>query len=135
MEKLNAKRQKTDPLADEIIKNIFVSTDPAIINSFYHSIQRTSQLLPENLPEEVKSYFELGETLPDWADPVLLQHAEQFYIEHGGIIALILCAKSLPECYACANGVQVLYRTGRLSEHNGSLDAFTRRVAETELWV
>ena len=134
-DKLDAKRQKADPLADEIIKNIFASTDPAVINSFYHSIQRTSQLLPDNLPDEVKDYFKLGESLPDWADPVLLQHAEQFYIEHGGIIAMVLCAKSLPECYACASGVQVLYRTGRLSEHNGSLDAFTRRVAETAQFI
>jgi len=134
-DELTAKRQKTDPVADAIIKSIFASTDPAIINSFYHSIQRTSQLLPDNLPANVKEYFEMGETLPDWSDPILLQHAESFYIEHGGIIALILCAKSLPECYACANGVQVLYRTGRLSEHNGSLDAFTRRVAETAQFI
>jgi len=134
-DELTAKRQKTDPLADDIIKSIFASSDPAIVNSFYHSIQRTSQLLPDNLPENVKEYFKMGETLPDWADPILLKHAEDFYIEHGGIIALILCAKSLPECYACANGVQVLYQTGRLSEHNGSLDAFTRRVAETAQFI
>jgi len=132
---LEAKRQRQDPLADEIIKKIFENTDPLAVNTFYKSIHRTNESLPDDLPDFLKEYFKTGEQLPDWADPILLKRAEEFYIDHGDIIALVLCAKSLPECYACAKGAKVLYETGRLSEKNGSLNSFTRRVAETAQFI
>jgi ER-bound oxygenase mpaB/B'/Rubber oxygenase, catalytic domain len=132
---LESKRLVTDPEADETIRKIFESSDPSQINNFYASIQRTTTELPADLPDYLKSYFEQASTLPPWANPALISRAEQFYITHGGMIALVLCAKSLPECYACAKGAKVLFETGRLSEKNGSLQAFTRRIAETAQFV
>lgn len=132
---LEAKRKRQDEEADKIIKKIFSSGNPEDINSFYGMIQRTAVVLPPQLPKYLKDYFAKGEKLPDWADETLIKKGREFYIEHGPMIAMVLCAKSLPECYACANGAKVLYETGRLSEHNGSLNAFTRRIAETAQFI
>ncbi len=132
---LASKRLRTDKLADDAIEQLFASDNPAHINSFYNGIQRNSSALPDDLPAYLKDYFNQNETLPSWANPVLIKQAENFFLEHGELISLVLCAKSLPECYACANGAMVLYQTGRLSEHNGSLTAFTRRIAETAQFV
>lgn len=132
---LASKRLRTDELADNTIKTLFATDNPAHINSFYSSIQRNSDRLPDDLPDYLKNYFNQNETLPVWANPVLIKQAEKFFLAHGELISLVLCAKSLPECYACANGAMVLYETGRMSEHNGSLSAFTRRIAETAQFV
>jgi hypothetical protein len=132
---LASKRLRTDELADNTIKTLFATDNPAHINSFYSSIQRNSDRLPDDLPDYLKTYFNQNETLPVWANPVLIKQAEKFFLAHGELISLVLCAKSLPECYACANGAMVLYETGRMSEHNGSLSAFTRRIAETAQFV
>ncbi len=130
-----AKRQQQDPRADALIGKLFASKNALHLNKFYEAIQRTSTELPEELPEDIKAYFEEGDRLPEWANQDLIKRGEEFYIEHGGMIALVLCAKSLPECYACANGAMVLYKTCRLSEQNGSLNAFTRRIAETAQFI
>lgn len=132
---LNEKRFKSDDLADQTIKQIFSSTDPEHINAFYGVIQRNSDEIPEKLPAFIKNYFKDHSDLPSWASPYMLKKAEDFYATHGGMIALVLCVKSLPECYACAKGAHVLYNTGRLSEKNGSLDPFTRRIAETAQFI
>lgn len=132
---LKAKRLKQDAEADEIIKQIFSSGNPEDINTFYSMIQRTAVALPPSLPSYLKDFFAQGERLPEWADKTLIKKGQEFYIEHGAMIAMVLCAKSLPECYACANGAMVLAKTGRLSEQNGSLNAFTRRIAETAQFI
>ncbi len=132
---LESKRNVQDKEADEVIAKIFDKSNPEAINSFYHYIHRTSETLPDDLPDYIKNYFNNNVALPEWTNPLLLKKAEEFYMDHGGIISLVLCTKSLPECYACAKGAQVLYETGRLSEKNGSLQAFTRRIAETSQFI
>jgi hypothetical protein len=64
-----------------------------------------------------------------------LPWGEKVYLKHGGSIAFLLMFKSLPECYSCAKGAEVLFRTGRLNEQHGTLDVFSRRIAETAQFV
>jgi len=48
---------------------------------------------------------------------------------------MLLNVSSLPMCYACAKGAQVLYETGRLLSHGGSIDPLARRLMETAQMV
>ena len=61
--------------------------------------------------------------------------AADVFRQHGPKILLILLCKSLPTCYTCWRGAKVLYQTGRLKVHDGSLDAFSRRLMETAQFV
>ena len=87
-------------------------------------------LLPKS-----KTHFQKTSILPEWADEDLIALGQQVYIRHGVWISVLLTFKSLPECYACAKGAEVLFRTGRLNEQNGSLETFSRRIAETAQFV
>ncbi len=134
-ELLTSKRQVTDPLADSVVQIIMDRKEEPEINHMFRSIVEDSEQLPDNAPYEVKNYFQTTSVLPEWADPDLITLGQQVYIRHGVWISILLTFKSLPECYACAKGAEVLYRTGRLNEQHGSLDTFSRRIAETAQFV
>lgn len=132
---LQEKRRVTDPLADQLVNEIMEKKEERKVNHLFQSIIHDTDVLPEDSPEELKMYFNETEKLPAWADEDLIDLGQQVYIRHGVWISLLLCYKSLPECYACAKGAEVLYRTGRLNEHDGSLKVFNRRIAETAQFV
>ncbi|MEM6829347.1 MAG: oxygenase MpaB family protein [Bacteroidota bacterium] len=132
---LNSKRQVTDPLADEVVRSIMQGHEKPEVNHLFQSIVGDDDQLPDSAPQEIKDYFQTTSILPEWADADLIKLGQQVYIRHGVWISLLLTFKSLPECYACAKGAEVLYRTGRLNEHHGSLNTFSRRIAETAQFV
>ena len=132
---LESKRQVTDPLADSVVMSIMEGKEKADVNHLFQSIVHDGEKLPHDAPEEVKEYFRKTSILPEWADRDLIALGQQVYIRHGVWISVLLTFKSLPECYACAKGAEVLYRTGRLNEEDGSLTTFSRRIAETAQFV
>ncbi|WP_420147117.1 oxygenase MpaB family protein [Spirosoma sp.] len=132
---LESKRQRTDPLADNVVDQIMERHQQGEINRLFSIIVQDDGTLPPDLPPEVRDYFEKTADLPPWADKDLMALGQQMYIRHGVLIGVLLSFKSLPECYACAKGAMVLYMTGRLNEHNGSYNAFSRRIAETAEFV
>jgi hypothetical protein len=134
-EKLDSKRAHMDPLADQTVAIIMAKQESAEINHLFQSIVKDSEQLPPTAPKELHDYFEESAKLPDWADPDLIALGQQIYLRHGIWIGLLLCYKSLPECYACARGAEVLHKTARLNEKHGSLEAYSRRIAETALFV
>ncbi len=132
---LKKQRQFTDPLADQLVDEIMRERELSKVNHLFGLMKNDGDRLSADAPPELKAYFQKTSQLPDWADPRLLKLGQQIYIRHGVWISLMLSYKSLPECYACAKGVEVLYHTGRLNEHHGSLNAFYRRIAETAQFV
>ncbi len=132
---LESKRQVTDPLADKVVLAIMEGKEKAEVNHLFQSIVHDDQQLPDGAPTEIKDYFRETSILPPWADQDLIALGQQVYIRHGVWISMLLTFKSLPECYACAKGAEVLFRTGRLNEENGSLNTFSRRIAETAQFV
>jgi hypothetical protein len=109
--------------------------EKARVNHMFEHIVRDRDRLPADAPEELKEYFAKTAVLPEWADPDLIALGQQIYIRHGIWISLLLSYKSLPECYACAKGAEVLHRTARLNEQHGSMDTYSRRIAETARFV
>lgn len=133
---LQSKRKICDPIADRAVAKIIEQNSIGAINTLMRNISHNNDTINmEGLPDEVVTYFKQTEHLPDWADEKLIKEGEEVYLKHAGSIAFLLCFKSLPECYVCAKGSMVLYYTGRLNEHKGSLDAFTRRIVETAQFV
>lgn len=132
---LEEKRNHTDPLADEVVAAIMKKNELAQVNQLFQLFVDDNDRLPDSAPQEIKDYFKDTAKLPSWADPDLIALGQQVYIRHGVWISLLLSYKSLPECYACAKGAEVLYHTARLNERHGSLNAYSRRIAETAQFV
>ena len=132
---LESKRHRTDPVADDVIKQIIDRGQKDQVNRLFSIIVNDDGSLPADLPTEVRDYFKKTASLPPWADKDLMALGQQIYIRHGILISLLLSFKSLPECYACAKGAMVLFHTARLNEQNGSMDAYSRRIAETAQFV
>lgn len=132
---LEEKRNHTDPVADAVVATIMRKNELAQVNQLFQLFVDDNDKLPDSAPQEIKDYFKDTAKLPSWADPDLIALGQQVYIRHGVWISLLLSYKSLPECYACAKGAEVLYHTARLNEQHGSLDAYSRRIAETAQFV
>jgi len=132
---LEKKRKLTDDLADNTVLKIMEKREVAQINHLFQMITRDDNHLSADAPPEIKEYFRKTAVLPEWADQDLIDLGQQIYIRHGIWISLLLSNKSLPECYACAKGAEVLHRTARLNEEQGSMNTFSRRIAETAQFV
>lgn len=132
---LEEKRNHTDPVADGVVATIMKKNELGQVNHLFKLFVDDNDQLPDSAPQEIKDYFKETATLPSWADPDLIALGQQVYIRHGVWISLLLSYKSLPECYSCAKGAEVLFHTARLNEHHGSLDAYSRRIAETAQFV
>jgi hypothetical protein len=135
MKQLNAKRLIADPVGDEVIAKIMTGDDRSILNNLFDALQKNSDTVPESSPDFIKEYFALKTNLPEWADQKKIALGQKFFLEYGSEISMMLFCKSLPQCYACKKGAQVMYKTERFVEKNGSFDTFTKRLVETAQFV
>jgi hypothetical protein len=125
---LDSMRQVTDPLADAAVGEVFAKGEVGAVNALLRDLMANDQVVPDQLPKSTKDYFESAH-LPDWVDVAKLLQAQEFFAGHGPTICVAMLFSSLPMCYACAKGVQVLHLTARLQS-----DA-KRRIAETSQLV
>ena len=125
----------TDPLADNIVKKVIESGSLDEMRSVYQSLRENVDVNQQQLPEVIKGYFIETKGLVIYANQELIGVGEQVFVKYGPQISLCLLCKSLPEAYVCANGAKVLYTTGRMTEQNGNLNVFTRRLMETAQFV
>ncbi|MEM7035689.1 MAG: oxygenase MpaB family protein [Bacteroidota bacterium] len=132
---LESMRQHTDPLGDATIKSIMENGEEDIVNKIFSQLRMNVQLERDDVPDDLKEYFEKASVLPEWADMDLIAKGEQFFAEYGVETSLLLFYLSLPYAYSCSNGAKVLAATGRLEEFQGNLDKFTRRLMETAQFV
>ncbi len=122
---LDSMRQVTDPLADEAVSELFAQSEVEAVNSLMHELLRNDQLVPERFPPRIQQYLKETSQLPAWADTQKIKLAESLFSRHGILICAALFFSSLPTCYACGKGVQVLHLTARLETDP------KRRIAET----
>ena len=128
-------RQQTDPIADQVISKILDQGEEEGINELFNHLRNNEDLAQVEFPPYIQQYFETTRILPDWADPEKIAEGERVFAAHGPSICLLLLCKSLPEAYSAAKGAMVIYKTGRMTEHQGSLKIFTRRLMETSQFV
>ncbi len=122
---LELMRQAGDPLADNVISELFAGGEIASVNALMRNLIANEYPAPESLPSVVRGYLARSGDLPDWTDPKLIQAGEQVFWRYGPELILILYCYSLPFCYAGRNGVQALALTTRL------MSSPARRIAET----
>jgi len=127
-------RTQTDEIADAFVKRVIDEHEIGAVHKMFQTLITKDHVDYDKLPGFISEYFEMSKTLPDYADPKLLRAGQEVFRRHGPAMTMLLMFKSLPQSYACANGVQVLYSTGRLTTQKG-LAPFKRRLMETAQFV
>ncbi|MDW7690633.1 oxygenase MpaB family protein [Flammeovirgaceae bacterium SG7u.111] len=123
-------RTKGDPLADELISQIYSEVQAgATLRGFIASVSRNNEPLPNEFPSFISDFFENTKELPSWADPVKMKKGAGVFATNAQEIMSLLGYYSLPYCYAAANGAKVLW----LSERTKS-DTF-QRLLETAQFI
>jgi hypothetical protein len=137
-EALNQFRQATDPLADEVISKIITSGQEKQINNILMMVVKNNSLkkgmfssLGPDLSALLDNYFDASGKLPEWADKKLILEGQRQFELYGPEVFMLLNMSSLPMCYSCGNGAQVLYDTGRLMAMGNDVDPLSRRLMET----
>ncbi|MCB9751689.1 MAG: DUF2236 domain-containing protein [Myxococcales bacterium] len=128
-EYLNQLRATPDEEADACVRVILDSGRVEQVNALMRALTRNDAVVPEALPPAVARYFEQTAALPAWADPELILAGERLFCRYGLQMLQALLYRSLPECYAGADGAQVLHRSRRIT------DLTHQRVMETLQFV
>lgn len=135
---LDALRRVGDPLADDLVAEIFADGDvDAVRKLLRHLVDNEHPLLvvddadrlPPALMVHVERYFAMSDAaLPELA-PAIVEAGEKVFELHGPEVLMTLCCYSLPASYTAKKGVHVLAQTGRLESHP------KRRLIETTQMV
>jgi hypothetical protein len=78
---------------------------------------------------EVTDLMSAPVILPSWANVDTIREGQEFFKDHTALIMMALFFASLPACYACADGAQVISLTNDLMQHT------QRRLAETAQFI
>ncbi|QHT68310.1 DUF2236 domain-containing protein [Rhodocytophaga rosea] len=126
---LQAMREETDPVADQVIEHLFTKGELKNVNGWLTSLSDNNEALPADLPEPVRQYFEQTSQLLEWADRKQMHKGAVFFSKHVQAILSVLGSLSLPYCYAAADGAQVLYLSQRIRKDT------KKRLADTGQFV
>lgn len=129
IENLKEKRKNGDAHADSFISTILKTHELNELNIFFSRLVYNNQFNSSVIPKDFSDYINDNSKLPDWADYAKIELAQQTFTKIGPAFILSYFCKSLPECYACGQGAEILYKTGRLTQHT------RRRVAQTAQFV
>jgi hypothetical protein len=142
VEFLDRFRLVTDPLADNVVAAIIQSGQEQQINQILMLLMRNDSFRPgmfDSLGEKISAtldqYIRTSATLPEWANQKLISLGERVFGLYGPDIFMLLNVSSLPMCYCCGKGAQVLFDTGRLLAPTGNVDPLARRLMETAQMV
>lgn len=122
---LDAMREVADPLADELIDEVYALGQSDALNRHL----RFGAPLPADLQARLDVYLSSSQVRPPWANQQLIDTCEAFFDTHGIISSAILCCASLPECYLDQMDAPVLTSTTQLVKN------VERRILETSHMV
>lgn len=135
-------RNQTDPIADDTVAKIIASGEEQQINKVMMLMFQNDSFqkgmfasLGDEISQLLDEYIESTGTLPEWAELDKVRSGEKLFSLYGPEVFMLLNVSSLPLCYTCAKGAQVLYDTGRLLAHNNDIDPLARRLMETAQMV
>ena len=123
-------RYLCDPLGSDTVSALFAERGLAAANKAMADLVLNDQPAPEAMPACIRHYLFLSGRPPEWADPARIRARQEVFAERGPLILLSLVTASLAECYALADGVQVLHLTHRMDERH-----VYRRVYETAQFI
>ncbi len=132
----NATRQKGDPVACLVFNRLknAVNSDNSDRPYMIEFSNLTSQSM--EVREILKEYFDTNSKLPLWANHQLIHEGSSLFGLYGPQIVISLFCHALPACYSCANGAEVLVKTGKLVHGTKpGYPVFTSRIMETAQFV
>ncbi|MEP6715404.1 MAG: oxygenase MpaB family protein [Terriglobia bacterium] len=124
-DKLQPLRSVGDPLADDVVTELFADGGIASMNDLMRHFVANEYPVPASLPRVVQDYLEQSRDLPPWVDPAKIKAGEDVFWRFGPQLILVLTCYGLPFCYLGTNGAPVLAMTNRLVSNP------TRRIVET----
>lgn len=133
---LKEKSFQTDPLADQLVKDILQVHGQEAIKELFSQLTDNDDIIQnEKVKPEIRDYFNSNMELPDWADEEKIKIGQNLFELYGLEIAFLLNFRSLPLCYSSKSGSKVLFSTGRLSREKTNTNKLTRRLMETSQMV
>jgi hypothetical protein len=131
-QQLDALRGKTDPAAEAVVNQLFEHYELKQVNFLFRHIAEYKY--HSQIPDFLRDFLENPTPLPDWVDYEKIQQGREVFNNYGREIILALLCRSLPMCYICANGAQVLTHTARLIDIPKNPN-YSRRLLETFQFV
>lgn len=122
---LSEMRQAGDPLADEAVAEVFALDDVDRANRILRDFDLNCEAIPEGLPPKLKTYLERSSIKPEWTDMVQFERGNDLLGRYAPQLVMGLLCHSLPCCYVCADGAQVLMLSQRFQDYG------RRRIMET----
>jgi hypothetical protein len=126
---IDDKRQVGDINSDSFIKTILESNEIQEINTIFTDLVYNKEIKADEMPKYFKDFFVEYSSMPDFYDQSKIELAQDCFKRFGPSIIIAYFCKSLPECYACGKGSEVLIQTKRLTNHT------RRRIAQTAQFV
>ncbi|MEZ5003738.1 MAG: oxygenase MpaB family protein [Chitinophagales bacterium] len=131
---LEAFRQQSDPMADQLIQDLYQKLPPKDIGRLFQNfLSDMKDIKYDELPQEMQTYFKQNQAYPDWVDWVKIEQAGKLFLQIGPEYAIALLFRSLPVGYVSANTVKVLTSTGYLAKDVKSGTA--KRLLETTQFI
>jgi hypothetical protein len=128
-EVLDPMRVAGDPVGDTAIAEIYELGRQEEVRQALLGFGKNSDALPASLPPQLHRYFGQTSVLPEWADRELIERGRTLLGRYEALVVSTLLCASLPLCYGCADGAQVLARSQRLTS------GVYRRLMETSQFV
>ena len=113
---LNQNRLIGDPLADNLVNQIF---DKKEQTNFYRILQMDAASVMDAEDSELKSFLTNTRPLPQWFDAERILKGQKFYKKFAMPIMTLLGGLSLPYCYAASPGNKALYLSDKMRKSPG----------------
>lgn len=113
---LNQNRLIGDPLADNLVNQIFDKKEQA---NFYRILQIDAAAVIDAEDSELKSFLTNTRPLPQWFDAERILKGQKFYKKFAMPIMTLLGGLSLPYCYAASPGNKALYLSDKMRKSPG----------------
>src|SRR5512144_334025 len=87
---LDQMRLVGDPLADRVIAQVVDTGERQAVNQIMRSLVMNDDLVPGDLPPNVRQYLEETARLPEWADRHQIELAQKTFASYAPEIILLL---------------------------------------------
>ncbi|MFJ9417318.1 oxygenase MpaB family protein [Streptomyces sp. NPDC101227] len=128
-EVLDGMRRAGDAVGDAAIAETYELGRQEEVRQALLGFGKNSDAMPVGLPSQLQRYFEQSSVLPEWADRELIERGRALLGRYEALVVSTLLCASLPLCYGCGDGAQVLARSQRLTS------GVYRRLLETSQFV
>ena len=109
-------RSRVDEGASGVVRALLEDGGVAQVNQLMRGLTHNADFVPAELPEPLRGWLVAEASLPEWADPRRIALAQRLFVRHGLQALQVLLYRALPECFASANGAEVLIRSRRIED-------------------